>query len=256
MPVREGFFAFLEDVGAPGSGFGLFGGTHLLMFVLMSALIFAVCRLYSRLGDKGAKTMTLVAALVILGLEIAKQSTFFIIQRRYWPDQLPLHLCGLGIMIELIHAVRPNKTTGEVLYCLCLPGAIAALLFANWSMYPVLNFYCLQSFFIHALHVAFPLMLLVKRKIVPDVKNLWRAALFLTIVLPPVYFVNLRLGTNFFFINAGSAGSPLEIFIEFAGVPGFLLPYAGLLFLVWFLMYLPWVLAERRGIKISEGEEK
>ena len=247
MPVREGFFAFLEDIGAPGSGFALFGGTHLAMLALLTVLIAVLCILYRKFGETKRRMMIITVALIIFAMETAKQLTFPFIQRRYWLDQLPLHLCGLSIFMEFIHAFKPNKTTAEMLYCLGLPGAVAALLFANWSMYPLANFYCLQSFFIHALHVAFPLMLLISSEIIPDIKQLWRAAAFIVIIAPVIYLLNIRLGTNFLFINAGSEGSPLEIFIEFAGVPGFLVPYAGLLILVWLLMYLPWIIHKKRG---------
>ena len=249
MPVREGFFAFLEDIGAQGDGFKLFGGTHLAMLSAMAVVIAALCFIYRRLDKKRRASMLKTVAVVIFALEAAKQFSFPVIHGRYWLDQLPLHLCGLSIFIELIHAFAPNRSTGEILYCLCLPGAVAALLFSNWSMYPITNFYCLQSFFIHALHIAFPLMLLVASEIVPDIKRLWHAAVFLLAVVPAVYFINIKLGTNFFFVNAGSEGSPLEIFIRLAGVPGFLFLYAGLLITVWFLLYLPWVVVKKRGGK-------
>ena len=240
MPIREGFFAYLEDISSQGGGFSLFGSTHLLMLGCLAALIATLCIVYKHL-DKSGRILTLRAvALTTFTMEAVRQITFPLLQGHYWLENIPLHLCALSIFIEVIHAFYPNKTTREILYCLCLPGAIAALLFPNWTMYSLLNFYCLQSFIIHAFHIAFPLMLLTSGDYRPNAKELWRAALFLAILLPPIYFLNQKLSTNYFFINAGSEGSPLEVFVKWAGVPGFLLPYAGLLGVVWFLMYLPW----------------
>jgi len=246
MPVREGFFAFLDDIGAPGDGFALMGGVHLTMLGLLALLIAALCVFYKRQDEKNRRTMIRVIAILIFTLEAAKQLTFPLIHKRYWAEQLPLHLCGLGIAIELVHAFYPGKATREILYSLCLPGAVAALLFCNWSMFPLQNFYCLQSFLIHALHVAFPLMLLAAGELRPQVKQLWRVVIFLVIILPPVYFANTMLSTNFFFINAGSEGSPLEIFIEWAGTPGFLLPYTGLVAVIWLFLYTPWILKDKK----------
>ena len=247
MPIRVGFFAFLEDIGKQGDGFSNFGGPHLLMLAGLAVLTAALCVLYAKLPKRRRAAMLKILAFVIVGLEVAKQATFPLLHGQYWYFLLPLHFCGLSIAIEFVHAFWPNKTTGEILYCLCLPGAVMALLFSNWSMYTFNNFYCLQSFVIHALHIAFPLSLLITKEIVPDYKKLWRVVVFLAAVVPPIYLVNLRLGTNFFFINAGSEGSPLEIFIQIAGVPGFLLLYAGLVAFVWILMYAPWVIAGRKG---------
>ena len=246
QPVREGFFAFLEDIAAPGDGFALFGGTHVAMLCLMGLLAAAICVAYVRTESSKRPRILTTVALATVALEAAQQISFPLLHGRYWVDQIPLHLCGLSIFIELIHAYFPNKTTGEILYCLCLPGAVAALLFSNWSMYPIWNFYGLQSFVIHALHIAFPLSLLVSSELAPDARRLWRPAAFLAIVVPIVYAINNALGTNFFFVNAGSEGSPLEIFIRIAGVPGFLFLYAGLLAAVWALMYLPWHIARRK----------
>jgi uncharacterized membrane protein YwaF len=94
--------------------------------------------------------------------------------------------------------------------------------------------------------VAFPLMLMLSGEIRPRAKNLWRPALFLLIVTPPIYFINKALGTNFFFINSGSAGSPLELLIDVFGTRGFLFAFAGLLAVVWLLMYLPYIMLDAR----------
>jgi hypothetical integral membrane protein (TIGR02206 family) len=164
----------------------------------------------------------------------------------YPVSQLPLHLCGLSIFIEQIHALKPNKTTGELLYSLGIPGAAAALLFCNWTMYPPTNYNCIQSFVIHGLHIGFPAMLICAGELKPSVGNIWRPALFLLAVVPPIYFLNKTLDTNFFFVNAGSEGSPLEILIQLMGNPGFIAGFAGLLLLVWLLMYLPFIIRRKR----------
>ena len=58
-------------------------------------------------------------------------------------------------------------------------------------------------------------------------------------VTPPIYLFNLRFGTNYFFLNAGSPGSPLEWLIARMGNPGFLLGYAAIALAVTAGMYLP-----------------
>ena len=240
MPIREGFFAYLEDIAGQGGGFALFGRTHLSVLGGLALLIYVLCLVFKRLGDTGRRRMLKAVAITTFSMEAVRQITFPLLQGNYWLENLPLHLCALSIFIEMVHAFFPNKTTKEILYCLCLPGAIAALLFANWTMYSLLNFYCMQSFVIHALHVAFPLMLITSGEHRPNARQLWRPVLFLAVILPPIYFLNQKLSTNFFFINAGSEGSPLEIFINWVGVPWFLIPYACLLAVAWLLMYLPW----------------
>jgi hypothetical integral membrane protein (TIGR02206 family) len=239
--MYDGFFAFLEDSRPPGSGFTLFGPVHLAFLAVLTVGIVAMCMAYKRLDEKRRVRMMKATALVVVALEAVKQAAVFIQLPAYPLGQLPLHLCGLSIFVEAVHAFWPNKTTGEILYSLGIPGAVAALLFCNWTMYPIWNYNCLQSFVIHGLHIAFPAMLIFGGDLRPRFKNLWRPALFLLIVVPPIYFINKVIDTNFFFVNAGSVGSPLEILIDLMGNPGFLIGFAGLLFVVWILMYLPFI---------------
>ena len=92
----------------------------------------------------------------------------------------------------------------------------------------------------HTLHITLAATLVVSGNVKPTARNLWCPILFLVVVLPPVFLFNRINGTSFFFLNAGSAGSPLEVLIAIFGNPGFLLPYAGILAAVWLFMYLPW----------------
>jgi hypothetical integral membrane protein (TIGR02206 family) len=236
-----------------GSGFALLGGTHLAVLAGLAVLVALLCVVYIQLTYSERPIMLKALALVILGLEAVKQASFPIAHGRYFIDKLPLHLCGLVIFLNLVYAwygeTGAGEASGEILYALGLPGSVCALVFANWSMYPLVNFDCMQSFVIHALHIAFVVLPLVGGELRPRAKNLWKCGVFLVITVPIIYVINLRLGTNFFFVNAGSPGSPLEALINLVGVPWFIIPYAGLVLIVWAALYLPWELASRRRTK-------
>ena len=65
--------------------------------------------------------------------------------------------------------------------------------------------------------------------------------------MPPLYWINLKLGTNFFFLNLPAPGSPLEPMAKAFGSPGYLAPYGVLAAAVVSLFYLPqWVRSARR----------
>ena len=240
------YFQFLEDTGIPGSGFQLYGRGHILFLIGIAAGVFILTVLYYNATDRGRLLLLRVTAAVITVSEAIRQVSFFIMLPAYPISQLPLQLCGLSIFIEIIHAIKPNRTTGEILYSLGLPGALAALLFPNWTMDPLWSYQAIQSFVVHGLHIAFVTMPLAASDIRPDVKNLWRPALFLLVIVPPVYFLNIRLNTNFFFVNAGSGGSPLDILIRMMGNPGFLIGYLGILIVVWLVLYLPFFFINKR----------
>lgn len=182
--------------------------------------------------------MRIGIALTIVVMEIVKQ-LFCIFSGNYVWDILPLHLCGMSIFMIAIHTIRPNRFTAEFLYCLSIPGAVAALLFADWTMYPLWNFFCLQSFLIHMLEIAYPVMLLVSGQIRPNARNLWRPAIYLLIVSPPLYYLNKLLDANFFFMNEAAPDSPLSLLQSLLGSPGYIFGTGGLVAIVWFVLYLP-----------------
>jgi len=238
--VRVGFFAFLEDINMPGDGFALFGFTHIVALVLTVLLCVGLCLWCRRLSRESQWMLFRGVVITVLVMEIVRQVSFPLVHGRYWLEHLPLHMCGLLLFISAIHVSRPNKFTGEIIYALGLPGAVAAMLFPDWTLYPIFHFYPLQSFTIHALHISFAMMLITSGNLRPNFRELWRPVAFLAVILPPIFVLNRAAGTNFFFINAGSEGSPLEILIDIFGNPAFLIPYAGILAVAWVFMYLPW----------------
>ncbi len=158
---------------------------------------------------------------------------------------LPLHFCGLAIFIEIWYAVRPSRVLGDILYAACMPGALMALLFPDWTDYPAFCFLSQNSFVIHILLVAYPVMLTAAGKIRPDPRNLPKVTLFLLVLAVPMYFFDRAAGMNFMFLLYPSAGSPLEWF-AFLGNPGYLLGYIPLAAGVFAALYVPWVLYKKK----------
>jgi len=158
------------------------------------------------------------------------------------------------IFLIVYYSFTENEKVGEVLYGLGLPGYFAALLFPDWTMFPFFNFYGLHSWIIHALLVSFTLMLLLTGEIRPHAKNMVYVLAFAIIIAIPIYVINVILGTNFLFINAGSPGSPLEVLVNFFGTPWFILPYFLLVILIIGLLYVPWYVRDRKIERRCYGE--
>ncbi|MBR1660085.1 MAG: TIGR02206 family membrane protein, partial [Oscillospiraceae bacterium] len=54
-----------------------------------------------------------------------------------------------------------------------------------------------------------------------------------------VYVFDRVFSANYMFLLSPAAGSPLEWFSLFLGIPGYLLAYIPMLALLWALLYLP-----------------
>ena len=236
-------------------GFSLYSVTHLLFLTGIIIFIIAITLIYKRSDEKRQNFFRITIASTIVLMEVVKDLVAIIIKALSW-EFLPLHLCGLSIFMIAIHAMKPNKFTAEFLYCLSIPGAVMALIFSDWVIYPVWNIFCLQSFLIHMLELTFPIMLLASGQIRPNPKKLWMPSLFLMIYTPIIFHLNHLLSTNFLFINEAAPDSPLSFLQNVLGNPGYVFGTIGILVIVWIIMYMPVVLWQRYGNKNFDSPNK
>lgn len=240
------YFFLPQNQPAPaGVGFGTFSAIHLAALGVLGVGIAILVLAYRHADAARRRRMRLAVGWTVLMLEVLRQAAY-LLGGIYSPDVIPLHLCAFATFCVFIDAVRPNRWTGDFLYALGWWGALAANLFPDWANRPIFNIFTWQSFSIHALILGYVLMRLVGGDLVPDVRNLWRVAIIAGIGGVVGALANQAWGTNFWFLNAGSPGSPLEPIHTFAGA--FYVPVLIVaVLLVWTLLYLPWVLRGRRS---------
>ena len=238
------FWMYRSELPA-GVGWQVFDATHFLWLGFMALLCAALCVWYAKTQPPKRLGFKRKLAWVLMALEIGKD-LYLLIIGHFDVSYLPFHMCGLALFVYLVDAYRPCDTSSQLMYCLCMPGAMAALLFPDWTVYPPLNALALQSFLVHALLMTYVLMQLCTGELVPNAKSVWKCAVFLLIITPPIYFLNKLWNVNFLFVNTPSAGSPLMILGDLLGNPGYLLGYVALVGVVWALLYLPWALAARK----------
>jgi hypothetical integral membrane protein (TIGR02206 family) len=241
-----GFFAFVDATGNPQSGFQTFGATHLLMLAGLGLIVALLCSFYRRLGAVRGRFLLMIPAVLALLQEAMKQLVLLTTLDDYPIGELPLHLCGLFLFINFAYVLRPNRYMGEMLYCMGLPGALMALITPDWSAYPLMNFFCLHSFTVHAWMIAIPLMLLFSGQLQPNYKNVWVPALFLAVISLPIYFFNKAVGANYLFLASPPADTPLVAIQGITGAGLYIPGLAVLVAVVWFFMYLPWAVHSKR----------
>lgn len=220
------------------AGFRMFGPQHIAWLAAIAAAA-AICAAgYRKLSARGRRRIGYAFCWSMVALDLFKD-VYFIISGVFSYEFLPLHLCGMAIYISLLHACRPGRVTGELLYSLCMPGAVMALAFPAWTFYPIWNVATLQCFLIHALLFIYPLMLVAGGDLRPSARNLPWCLLFLLAACPLVALVNRALGTNFMFISTPPAAQPFLLFVQWFGNPGYIFGMFLLLLAVWAVLYLP-----------------
>lgn len=237
---------FWDTVDTIGEGFGfpLFGARHLLSLALFAAFVAASCTVYKKADGKKRAKIRKLFALLLIADELFKHAGLLLGGNFEW-TYLPLHLCSINIFLIAIHAWRPSKTLDNFLYFVCIPAAIAALLFPTWKALPVANFMYLHSTSVHYLLACYPIMLFYAGDIQPNVKELGRSILLLLGMAVPIFGINLLLDTNFMFIMYAPAGNPLSWFEAHFG--NHLIGYPVLIAAVCAVMSLPVYWRRRRA---------
>lgn len=234
--IMEHFWYSTDNI-PEGLGFSHFSGLHLIWLALMVILAVASALLYRRTGSTGRKAWRIGVAVLLLADELFKQIGL------WEPDYLPLHLCSINIFLIALHARRPSKLLDNFLYLVCIPGALAALLFPTWTTLPVANIYHIHSSVVHILLVLYPLMQAVNGKLDLHLKYIPRALGLLVLMAIPTYLLNLLLDTNFMFLMRADPGNPLALFEKMWGshLLGFPVIIAGVVI----VMYLPVMISKK-----------
>lgn len=244
------YFLDTTETVVDGVGFSHFDFTHLSWLLFGVVLIVVNCIWYRQLSEKGKDRWKKIVAALIVADEIFKMVMLTIGGRYTW-SYLPLHLCSINIFIIAIHAWKPSKILSGFLYTVCIPGALAALLFPTWTSLPFGNFMHMHSFTVHILLFMYPFVLAVSGELAPSIRQLHKYLLLLIIMAIPIYVVNLLLDTNFMFLMSAAPGNPLYIFQELWGshLWGFPVIITGVMIVMYVPMELFRICKRRRQSK-------
>lgn len=230
------YFLDTVDTVAEGLGFSHYDGLHLSWLAAFVIVAVICCIWYKKASPAAQSCWNKVVAVLIVLDEIFKMA-MLAIGGRYTLDYLPLHLCSINIFIIAIHAWKPNKTIGSFLYMVCIPGALAALLFPTWSTLPIGNFMHIHSFTVHILLALYPIVLAIGGRIEVSIKHVPKCLLMLLCMAVPIYVFNVIFDTNFMFLMSADPGNPLYMFEQMWGshLLGFPVIITGIIL----VMYVP-----------------
>ena len=154
-----------------GEGFTLMGWQHLLMLAISGTFTMLSLRWMRRLHTGELNRLLRILGGVMLGLEVLKDFILAVIGA-FSVGYLPLHLCSLAMFVCLYYGAHPwSKNCGQILYSVCFPGAMCALLFPDWTMFPILHFQSIHSFVYHTLLMQVSLAPVVTGRIRPGLRH-------------------------------------------------------------------------------------
>ena len=238
--MTEYFWKQQDDIPAE-MGYPLFGTAHLLSVAITLLAVGVAIAGFRRLDEAKRRRCLKLIPISMVILELFKD-LFLVSIHRFGIGYLPLHVCSIGIFAFLLREFLPwsraKELFGEIAFILIMPASVAALIFADWTIYyPVWNFINLHSYVWHGLLVLYPVLLLINGEVSPSIRHIHWIVIFLIIVVPPIYLFDKHFGCNYFFVNWPVPGSPLEWLEERFGNPGYLVGYGILTLATMVLVY-------------------
>jgi len=237
------YFLDSAETITPGLGFSHFDGVHLAWLGLFVISIVVCTVWFKKMNQRGRDVFKKTIALSLIIMEVLKISLLALTGRFRW-GYLPFHLCGINIFLIVAHAWKPTRLLDNFLYLICIPGALAALLFPNWTALPVRNIYHIHSSIVHILLVMYPLVQALNGILDLDIKMVPKCLGLLVLMAIPIYGLNLLWGTNFMFLMRADAGNPLALFEQMWG--SHLLGFPVIIAAVVIVMYLPIVVRNKK----------
>ncbi len=233
--------SFKAAYGEDFLAFPLFGRIHITWLVIAVLVWVLGTVIYSKLGSKQRRFVLFSICAVFFILEIICDVSL-IITGQWHNSMLPLHFCSINMFICLFYAIKPTPIVADFLYAASLPGALFALLTPAWQLQPMGNFFHIHSSILHILLVLFPILLFVDG-FRPNAKNLWKLFLVTVIFCIPMYFLNIALDTNFFFLNGDDN---IGTFIMLGNIfPDYRIGLLVLIAVLWLILFLPWTIAAK-----------
>ena len=238
------YFLYTKDfLPEEAEGMGLFSLSHIVELFVAAAIVALTAVLYKRC-DTALRHKWLIAVVILLWIDELIKQLGSAALGMWEVGFLPLHICSVNIILATEYIFIKSKVTAQLLYCLGVPGAVMALIMPTWSKLPILNFMHLHSYTVHILLTIFPILLIINGER-PNIKYLPKCCIALAIYSVPIYFVNLALKTDFMFLN-GAKGTPFTGLVKAIGQPLYCPLLVLLICGLMALMYIPWVIIDKR----------
>lgn len=252
----EYFFTYCDDI-PEGMGFSMFGWAHILWLLFLLAGICVCLKCIGRCEKRAADIWIRCIGSFLLFL-IVFRIAVIVLMGKMSVYELPLHLCSMAGILCFIHAWWNIWWIGQVLYTLCLPGTVFALIFPNWTEYPAVHWITIQSFLFHGGIVLYVVSQLKRGMIKPRFRDIRQSLLFLLVTVPIIYIFDGYFRVNFMFVRIPSSDSPLSWMARYMGVPGYLCGYALLVLFVMACMnggYELYDRLQRKKDKLNKRQE-
>lgn len=235
-----------------GAPFQLFGIAHLIALGVVIA-INLLLPAFRRHSDERSRRMFRLALAAIL---LVNESLWhwWNLSTGQWTVQtmLPLHICSAMVFLSAAMLVTRSYRLYEFLYFMGIGAATQALLTPDAGPYGFPHFRFFQVILSHGAIVTSAVYMTVVERYRPYPRSLLRVFVGMNLYLAVVAVVNVLLGSNYLFIaHKPETASLMDVLGPW---PWYILSMELLGLVVCLLLYLPFLLKDRRGRALASAQ--
>jgi hypothetical integral membrane protein (TIGR02206 family) len=231
-----------------GTGFVLFGLSHLAILASVPALAYLLGQLARRSGQTALRIRLIMGSL-LLANEVVWYWYRYSIEGFRFPENLPLQLCDLTLLMTGLAALTGSVWAFDIAYYAGVGGASMAIitpdLWAPWPSYPSIYY-----FIAHGGMVATTLTLIWGNITRPAPGSLWRAFALVNLYAAVVGIFNWIFGTNYMYLCRKPASATL--LDAFGSWPVYLIACEMFALMLFGLMWLPFARGTRRSVATAD----
>ncbi|MFA6309342.1 MAG: TIGR02206 family membrane protein [Clostridia bacterium] len=220
------------------TNFRLYGAEHIvsILIPILLGTLWILWGLRDK-SEKGQKKLRITLVILIILIRSARyiMDIYFGVFR--WPDLLSLQICHIDLILLVICLIKPNKTLFNFCFIIGIPMAISVALFPG-TVHPVPGLPRAMLFIMsHTMLVMGALYAAVVLRLKLSIKYYLGFVVLGNIALAVIYFINLKLNTNYLYIMSAPKGSIIESFNKVFGWPGYIFALDGLAIILMFAVF-------------------
>jgi len=227
-----------------GPAFVLFGPGHLAALAVLGAAVAFLVWGWREPGEAGRRRARWLVAGIMIANEIGWH--WWNVAGGVWnlQDHLPLHATSLSIWGSILVLLTRNYRVYEIVFFIGIAGAMQALITPSAGIYGLPHYRAFQTLVSHGMVVVAMVYMTRIEGLRPNWSSVWRTMLALNVYLVIVTGINVVLGSNYMYTLARpKTASVLNLFGPW---PWYIVMAEFLALGLFVLLYLPFVLADRR----------
>jgi hypothetical integral membrane protein (TIGR02206 family) len=231
----------------PGPAFELFGTGHLAALAVLGAIVAFLLWGWQDPDEVSRRRVRLLFASIMILNEVGWH--YWNIANGAWTlqDHLPLHASSLSIWGSIYVLLSRNFRVYEIIYFIGIAGAVQALITPSAGIYGLPHYRAFQTLISHGMIVVAMVYMTRIEGLRPTWSSVWKTMLAINIYLVVVTAINVMLGSNYMYTLAKPQTASL--FDLFGPWPWYLVAAEFIALPLFTLLYLPFVLVDRRSAK-------